>query len=68
MLQSKDIVRIVNRTGDMSLYDVDVMDIITTSHQRYSETELLEEWEVIGKTLDLTNMTVTLEMKYWGEA
>lgn len=68
MLQSKDIVRTIKRTGDMSLYDIDLMDIITTSHKRQSEDELLEEWEVLGKTFDLTNFQITLEMKYWGEA
>lgn len=68
MLQTKDIVRIVKRTGDMSLYDIDVMDIIITSVKRKNESEFLEEWQVIGKTFDLTNFTITLELQYWGEA
>ena len=68
MLQTKDIVRVVKRLCDMSAYDIDIMDIVTTSVQRQSDDELLEEWQVIGKTFDLTNFTIMLELKYWGTA
>ncbi len=64
MLQAKDIVRVVKRTGDMSLYDIDLMEFITTSNKRQSEAEVLEVWEVTSKNLNLTNWTIDLEMRY----
>ncbi len=67
MIQSKDIVRIVKRTCDMSAYSISLMDFITASHTRQSEEEDFKVWEVISHNLDLTNWKINLEMKYQRE-